>query len=277
MDMTFNPDRYLARVGLKAGDITPDANGLARLQLAQTSTIPFENFEPLTGGVPALDGKSLWQKLVADRRGGYCLELNSLFGMALEAFGFEATPVLGRVRMGAPHGGPRAHHAFVVTINGEEYLADTGFGGPAPVLPVRLGTQEPRNVRGETFRIRMDETSGEEVLERLNGEDWFSLYGFDRVAVSPPDYEAANFVCARWDKSPFPHHLMMTIVTEGGRNSLFNRTLKRVREGKTEQEDLTSFARFKEAMGDRFGLPEDEPLYRNAWDRLTAPTTAHAG
>lgn len=274
--MAFATEPYLARLGLANTDIQPDIEGLARLQLAQMSAIPFENLAPFTGQVPSLEQEDLWRKLVLDRRGGYCLELNALFGQALNAFGFRALPVLGRVRMGRPEGGHRAHHAFVVTIGGAEYLADTGFGGPGPVQPVRLGSETPQVIRGETFRIRRDETCGEEVLERLNDGDWFSLYGFDRVPVRAADYEAANFVCARWGKSPFPQHLMMTIVTENGRNSLFNRDLKRIRDGRTEVQPLASLAAFETAMTELFGLPADNALYRTAWDRLATTASASA-
>ena len=66
--------------------------------------------------------------------------------------------------MGAKVGGPRTHHAFVVTIDGTEWLADTGFGGPAPTLPVNLDTTEIQDIRGELFRISKDDASGEHVL-----------------------------------------------------------------------------------------------------------------
>lgn len=268
--MTFDLDRYLRKIGLSADDITHDAAGLGRLQQAQMKAIAFENMDPLSGIVPSLDGDAVWQKLVVAGRGGYCLELNRLFGDALDALGFDARPVLGRVRMGAPEGGPRSHHAFVVKLAGIEYLADTGFGGPAPALPVRLGVTKTQTIGEATFRMRTDDAAGEEVIERLNGEQWFALYGFDRVPVRAADLEAANFVCARWEKSPFPVHLMMTIVTDTGRHSLFNRGLKSVHgNDKIEETTLETLVEFETAMMSLFRLPADRTLYKSIWDKLT--------
>src|SRR5690606_16267355 len=84
----FDPEAYLARLAIDAPK--PGADGLAALQEAQLSAIAFENLDPLTGRVPDLDPQALADKLLARRRGGYCFELNSLFGRALSAFGFKA-------------------------------------------------------------------------------------------------------------------------------------------------------------------------------------------
>ncbi|MFC3165052.1 arylamine N-acetyltransferase family protein [Ciceribacter thiooxidans] len=266
--MTFDKDTYLARIGLAGADIRPDAEGLARLQAAQIGTIPFENIEVLLGTVPDLDPVAIWRKTVAGGRGGYCLELNRLFGDALAVFGFEAAPVLGRVRMGAPSGGPRAHHAFVVTIDGREWLADTGFGGPGPRLPVDLSTEAPQTIAGERFRVVRDAASGEHVLQRLNGETWFALYGFDRVSVAPADYLAANVVCARWKESPFPQHLMMTVGRDDGRLSLFNRDVRHVRDGGMEERTLASEAELAELLVASFGLRVDASTVARVWAKI---------
>lgn len=266
--MTFDKDTYLARIGLADIDIRPDAEGLARLQAAQIGTIPFENIDVLLGTVPDLDPGAVWRKTVTGGRGGYCLELNRLFGEALAAFGFAATPVLGRVRMGAPSGGPRAHHAFVVTVDGREWLADTGFGGPGPRRPVDLSTEAPQSIAGERFRVVRDAASGEQVLQRLNGEAWFPLYGFDRVPVAPPDYLAANVVCARWEASPFPQHLMMTVGRDDGRLSVFNRDVRHVRGDRMEERTLASEAELANLLVASFGLNVDASTVARVWAKI---------
>ncbi|MBO3759876.1 arylamine N-acetyltransferase [Ciceribacter sp. L1K22] len=266
--MTFDIQHYLNRIGLDCERIDTTPQGLARLQRAQISSIAFENMDPLTGTVPDIDPAALWTKLIVDRRGGYCLELNRLFAEALTALGFTVAPFLGRVRKGASVGGARTHHMLIVSIDGEEYLADSGFGGQAPVEPVKIGTSEPQTVGHETFRVRWDDATGEHVLERLNGETWFALYSFDRAPVAPLDFEAANVVCARWDKAPFPFHLMMTIATPEGRNNLFNRDLKRIRNGAVESVKITTLAEFEHTMSELFLLPPNAELYLRVWDKI---------
>lgn len=249
--MDFDLSAYLARIGHRPAP--PSAAGLAALQAAQLRAIPFENTEPFLGRVPDLSHGALRQKIVAAGRGGYCLELNRLFGGALAALGYAARPILGRVRMGAAAGGPRAHLAHVVTLAGRDWLADTGFGGPGPEHPLRLDTAGAQDDRLGRFRLRPDAATGETVLERATPDGWFALYGFDAVPVTAPDIEAANVVCSRWALSPFPHHLMLNRVTADGRVSLFDRQVSDG-EGQRALAGVDDLAR---VLATRFALPAD--------------------
>lgn len=211
--MPFDLAAYLHRIGLTS--CSRDLAGLKALQAAQISAVPFENVLPFLGKVPDLDRESLWRKLVSERCGGYCFELNSLLSEALDALGFSARRVLARVRQGAAEGGARSHLAFVVSLDGTEWLVDAGFGGQAPAEPVRISpTGQP--IRDQTYRIVHEESSGEHVLERLTDAGWFSLYGFDRVEVRAADIEAANFLCAASPKMPFAGSLKFYRLTDGG-------------------------------------------------------------
>lgn len=266
--MEFNRDQYLQRIGLNRSDIAPTLEGLSALQLAQASRIVFENMTPLTGHVPDLSADALWNKLIVDGRGGYCFELNGLFGMALSAFGFEARPFMARVYGGQPRGGPRSHLGFIVTLDEQDYLADCGFGGGGPVLPLRVQLDEPQTLRGEVFRLRADDETGDTVLERAMEDGWRALYGFEPLNVQPIDIEAANFISAKWDKAPFSTNLMMTVVTPNGRHNLFNRGLKIVRDGETESRTLETFETFRTAMTELYQLPDNEALFRQVWAQI---------
>lgn len=192
--MTFDLMTYLARIGID--HVAPTIEGLRRLQEAQQRTIPFENIGPFAGAVPSLQPDAVFRKLVLEKRGGYCVELNGLFGEALKALGFRAEPILGRVRLGAPVGGPRAHLAWLVSIDGDEWLADTGFGGPGPRYPVETTPEMVQREGPDSFRFVRDRTTDELVLERLEVEGWFAIYSFDRYPVVAGDVDAANFLSA---------------------------------------------------------------------------------
>ncbi|WP_247473816.1 arylamine N-acetyltransferase [Bradyrhizobium sp. 182] len=155
--------------------------------------------------------------------------MNKLFGLALEALDFTVRAILCRGRMGAPEGGPRTHQALIVTIEDCDWLADAGFPGPAPIAPLRIDTKEQQIVGHDVFRLRADPSSGELVLERKNEDEWFALFGIDRAVALPPDFEGANFICARWDRMPFPSVLMMSVLTSEGRATLLNRKLRLTR------------------------------------------------
>jgi N-hydroxyarylamine O-acetyltransferase len=223
--MTFDLSKYLDRIGLRLPGT--GRAGLSAVHRAHMTGIPFENIEPLLGKVPSLDPAELFDKLVTRKRGGYCFEHNGIYAAALRALGFEITPVLGRVRNGAREGGARTHQAHLVALDDGLWLTDVGFGGHSPLapLPVRFGHEyDAPNGR---YRFVEDMQSGETVLERLSGEDWVALWGWDDYPVRPVDIEAANVVTACWDKAPFSSNLMAAFHGPQGRVTLFNRACSR--------------------------------------------------
>jgi N-hydroxyarylamine O-acetyltransferase len=259
-------DRYLERIGLEGCDAT--AGGLRALQAAQMRAITFENIDPLLGIVPDVSLAGVEDKLIARRRGGYCFELNTLFGAALSAFGFRAARVMARVRNGAPQGGQRSHLAWIVTLDGEEWLADTGFGGAGASVPLRIGARDVQAAPTGRYRFAEDEAAGELVLERETPEGWFSLYGFDRVPVRDADIEAANFVCARWEKAPFPANLMLSRHREDGRISLLNTALRVENRACVTKSVIGSLAQLHETLAGEFALPCDRDMVAAVWRRL---------
>ncbi|WP_417669298.1 arylamine N-acetyltransferase family protein [Roseibium sp.] len=262
----FDLPAYLSRIGLTS--CAPTIDGLRQVQGAQMQAIAFENVLPFLGQVPDVSLQGVCDKLVTRRCGGYCFELNTLYGAALEAIGFEIKPVLARVRKGAPQGGARTHLAFVATIDDEEWLTDTGFGGPAPIAPIRLGTDAPQNAGGKRFRIVRDEITGEEVLERESETGWYSLYGFDRVAPTSADIEAANFLCATWDKTPFPQNLLAFRTTPAGKLSFQNGFVRNETTAQDGPQTLSSLADIERFFANDLGLGYDHETIKQLHGRL---------
>ncbi|MCK5749850.1 MAG: arylamine N-acetyltransferase, partial [Oricola sp.] len=217
-------DRYYRRLGIDRP--SSDIAGLRRLQSAQMDAVTFENIDPLLGIVPDVSLEGIFDKIVGRGRGGYCFELNTLFGTALKDAGFEARRIMARVRNGAPQGANRSHLAWIVTVGGEEWLADTGFGGSGTSIPLPLASREVQQAPTGRYRFTEDAAAGELVLERETPDGWYSLFGFDRVPVRDADIEAANFVTARWEKAPFPSNLMLSRHTGEGRISMLNTALR---------------------------------------------------
>ena len=274
--MHFDLKTYLARIRL--AHVEPTIDGLRRLHDAQLRAIPFENIEPFTGVVPALAPESVFRKLVTEKRGGYCFELNGLFGNALKALGFETEPVMGRMRFGAPRGGPRAHLAWIVSLDGEEWLADVSFGGSGPRYPVRLVPDLVQNEGADAFRLVADTATGELVLERLEPQGWFALYGFDRYPVVESDVEAGNFLAATWrEKAPFSDNLVLTIRMAEGRASLFNKAATVIdAAGRPEQWVLGSLTELQTVLKDLFRLDPDRSMAEMLWSKLEASDLAKA-
>ncbi|MFB8004510.1 arylamine N-acetyltransferase [Nocardia sp. NPDC056000] len=200
-------DAYLNRIGY-TGERTPTLATLRGLVRAHTTTIPFENLESILGrGVP-LDLESLQDKLIRQRRGGYCYENVLLFAAALERLGFEFTGISGRVTMGASGLRPATHALLRVRPVDDEraWLCDVGFGS-GPLEPFELTPDRGEFSLG-AWRYRL-----ELGADALGGELW-TLYQFgrdgwlDRYTFSPnpqyrTDFTVGNHFVATSPRSPF--------------------------------------------------------------------------
>src|SRR4051794_11559758 len=92
MDVTA----YLQRIGY-SGALTPDANTLRELQRAHLFAVPFENLDIGWRREIRTDQQAFVRKIVQERRGGFCYELNGAFAWLLEALGFRVTLLSARV------------------------------------------------------------------------------------------------------------------------------------------------------------------------------------
>lgn len=144
---------YLRRIGL--GEPVPATlSGLQRLMTAHLSAIPFENIDVFLGRKGARGIDAIHAKLVEQRRGGWCYEQNGLFGWALDEMGFDVIRVPGRVNKA--EGEPGGHLALLVSVQGQPWLVDVGFGGgQARPLPL-----EPHVARHEPFAVSLSNRDG---------------------------------------------------------------------------------------------------------------------
>ena len=246
---------YCARIGYE-GTPRADAETLAALQRAHRLSITFENFDiPLGRGI-SLAPETLFEKLVTAGRGGYCFEQNALFLLVLQAVGFEARPLLGRVWLGAAADAPapaRAHTLNLVRLDGEEVIVDVGFGGSF-VPPMRLAAgAEATTADGVRHRLREDEAHGW-MLERDGGEGWARQYSFTRDPVWPADLEMGNHFAATRPGLRFTTFRVAMTPTEDGYVSLIDRTLTVSRMGRSEAREIADAADYRQVLAERFGL-----------------------
>src|SRR3954469_21972948 len=130
-------DAYLARIG-HDGPLRADRATLGAMVTAHLDVVPFENLDVRAGVPVGLAPEAAYEKIVAHRRGGWCYELNGLFGWALEQVGFEVRRLSGAVLREKFGDRQRDTHLCLMVTADEPYLVDVGFGGslaaPLPLL-----------------------------------------------------------------------------------------------------------------------------------------------
>ncbi|MDX3538171.1 arylamine N-acetyltransferase [Streptomyces sp. MB09-01] len=223
-------DAYLARIGLQENaregrELRPDLATLYAVHRAHTAAIPFESLDVLLGRPVALDVKSIEDKLVHAGRGGYCYEQNSLLAAALERIGFEVSGRGARNRTRGDSLLAVTHAVLVVTVDGEPWLCDAGFGHQGPREPVPLGRPGVAVEQGEwTYRVR-EEEDGVLVLCLLRGGTWRDLYAFSPQRYHPVDYVLLNHYSSTHPHSSFVGRLVVHHPGGSVRRALVGREL----------------------------------------------------
>jgi N-hydroxyarylamine O-acetyltransferase len=244
-------DAYRARVG-HTGPLAPTRAALSGLHQAQATSVPFENLDILLGRPIRLDRASLQAKIVGDRRGGYCFELNTLFAAALECVGFAVTPLAARVRLGATRVAPRTHMLLKVNADGADHVADVGFGGEGLLEPLPLTPGVETTQYDRVFRLH--ENAGLWVLQLRSGESWEDLYAFTLEPQLAVDFEVANHYTATHPSSIFVQHPFVQLTTPRASYRLFDRKFSVRRGADVQSRELESHEEVIEVLGQTFGL-----------------------
>jgi N-hydroxyarylamine O-acetyltransferase len=213
--------KYFERIGY-SGTAVADLETLQTIHRLHTSSIPFENLNPLLHWPVKLDIESLQEKIINNRRGGYCFEHNILLGEALRQIGFEVRWLGGRVLWNRPEGtvNARTHMLLQVSINGEKFIADAGFGGLTLTGALRLQAEIEQTTPHEPFRLILQ---GEEyTLEAKVREEWKPLYFFSLQEQMIKDYEVMSWYLCNHPESHFIKTLRAAISGPGVRYALNN-------------------------------------------------------
>lgn len=217
----MNVDIYLERIGL-AKPIRPDAATLHELQHAHLLTVPFENLDIGWRRPIRLDIDSLWNKLILQRRGGFCYELNGLFAELLKTIGYNVTYLNARVFDSKGGLGIDFDHlALLICTPGDSvrWLVDVGFGDSF-LQPLDLG------VRGEQVQglraYRTEQTgAGYATWQKNYDGTWERQYFFDlQPHKFPDDYEAGCLYHQSSPNSSFTRNSIISRATADGRISL---------------------------------------------------------
>jgi N-hydroxyarylamine O-acetyltransferase len=249
-------DAYLERIGA-IRPARPDAEALRELQHRHLLAVPFENLSIYLHEPIVLDEAALLEKIVDRRRGGFCYELNGLFGMVLRALGYETTYLGARVFQDEGLGPPFDHLALRVDCP-EPWLVDVGFGRHAH-YPLRLDVRTDQDDPDGTYRIVESPEGDIDVLR--SGRPQY------RAELRPRalgDCEATCWWHQTSPKSHFTQSTVCSLLTENGRVTLSEGILIRTVDGQRFERRYTSDADLLEAYRTWFGVALDRVPVRTA-------------
>jgi N-hydroxyarylamine O-acetyltransferase len=246
-------DAYLRRIEYD-GSREPSAATLRGLHRQHLFTVPFENLDILLGVPIVLDVSRIYDKIVARHRGGFCYELNGLFGALLRALGFRVEMLSARVRREGGGFGPEFDHMLLKVELDEPWLVDVGFGDSF-VDPIVFHAGGADQVDGHRYSVfpRDDEWQ----LLREDDKGRVPLYAFRDVPHELSEYrEMCNF----HQSSPASHFTKSWIcsrATPDGRITIANMCLIVTRGSARDETELRSEEELRRCLQELLGVKLD--------------------
>ncbi|KAI5476695.1 hypothetical protein MNV49_007409 [Pseudohyphozyma bogoriensis] len=268
---------YLARIGLSSELLASPASLdlLRTLQYAHLTSVPFESTRlhvkdehwsspdvevKLRGGDGFELGRKAYDRIVKQRRGGYCFVLNSTFAALLRNW-FVVSELAGMIYMPNKQDpavagwiwGPTQHQVLAVGWPGERdrYYVDVGFGGgqcPHPIPLIDGATSDSTNPRDSYVlrheALRLPPSTDASILQpdptkywtiyrwstRLpiaipsdpSTGFWTPLYAFQLQTVLQPDFAVKNFFASHYEGAVFTNFFVATVLNkeDGSRTTL---------------------------------------------------------
>ena len=240
---------YLDRIH-HAGSTEPSAETLRALHRAHMLTVPFENLDIHIGRAISCDESRFLHKIVNERRGGFCYELNGAFAALLRQLGFQVTLLSARVARDDGGDSPEFDHLALRVDLEEPWLADVGFGDSF-LEPLRFQPDLEQAQIGRVYRL----TQVEDVfrMELRKDDKWKRQYSF---TLRPRQLFDFSDMCHYHQTSPQSHFTQNRIcsrATPAGRITLSNGKLIET-QNEARQETRLSDQEWIVCLRDRFGV-----------------------
>jgi N-hydroxyarylamine O-acetyltransferase len=244
-------DAYLTRIGA-ARPPAPTGAALGVLHRAHVRTVPFEDYDIHTGRQISLRLPDLHDKIVRQRRGGYCYELNGVFAALLRELGYAVTLVSAfSLDDDGPRGPDFDHLRLLVDAADGSWIADVGDGAhwTSPV-PRRTGVYGAVQVHrdGDVWWSS----------ERRRDGGWERGWAWTSRARVLADFADRHRFQQHDPASAFVGRRIAVLATPRGRISLRNGVFTEI-DGEQRTDRPVTVAEEWALLADRFGIVLDRP------------------
>jgi N-hydroxyarylamine O-acetyltransferase len=215
----MQPEEYLERIGILRSEKRDliSLEFLAELQNQHLLSVPFEDLDIPSKRIN-LETEKIFQKIITNKRGGFCYELNGLFHWMLVSFGFNVDMLSARVYNNRKCSfGPEFDHMTLLVHLNSDYLVDVGFGDSFR-NPIKLPDGEVADISGH-YRV-LNYSEGKYELQKANSNSWEPQYCFSTIPRTLSDFKE---MCDYQQDSPtssFRLKMLCTIATKTGRITL---------------------------------------------------------
>lgn len=249
----MNKTEYLRRIGIENFDIAPTLENLKLLGRQHLLHVPFENLDIHWKRPIVLENEKFYEKIVGEKRGGFCYELNGLFNELLRSLGFQTRLVSARVSVGDGNFTDEYAHLAIIVIIGElEYLADVGFGA-FTAEPLRVVTDVEQQDETGVFMMKRFEDGYLEVAKKEDN-DWRSEYIFKPLGRDLSEFADACVYQQTSPESHFTRSKVCSLMTEKGRKTLTDTKFIETKNGEKKETSVGSEEEFNRILEREFQI-----------------------
>lgn len=256
----MNLDLYLERVGFQSNP-KPDLATLRALHRAHLLSIPYENLDIHLGHKLTLELPHIFDKLVTEKRGGWCFEMNGLFAWVLEQIGFEVTLLSAVVNQHLAGDKAEGNHLTLLVELDKPYLVDVGFGdGPLEPLSLREGLHEQN---GLEYRLKLAKNRWTFHHHQYGAAERFD-FTLDEVELGTFSDACQNLQAS--PESGFVEVTVCQLFTPNGLLSLRGAVLNRITATGKQERAIRSADEYTYVLAQDFGLAVDAyHLWPQVW------------
>ncbi|XP_028595969.2 arylamine N-acetyltransferase, pineal gland isozyme NAT-10-like [Podarcis muralis] len=279
----MNIEEYFTRISYKGSPEKLDFGTLAAIFQHHIRAVPFENLSIHCGETITLDLDHVYNKIVKEKRGGWCMENNQLLSWVLKKLGYNTT-ILGAYVYNPQqntYATQMTHLIIKVVIDERAYIVDAGFGVSYQMWqPLELVSGKDQPQMPGIFRFTED--NGIWYYEKIRRKQYIpsqtfansdllekrerrSIYLF---SLEPRTVEDFRFQCSYLQTSPdsvFTKKSICSLQTNDGFRALIGWTLVETKFNHTEGTDLVKHTTLSDdevekTLREKFGITLENKL-----------------
>jgi N-hydroxyarylamine O-acetyltransferase len=250
-----------------------DIDFLNNLQSKHIAQYSFNNIAVLLGQELPLDAESLFNKIVKRQRGGYCFEHNKLVFTVLSALGFDVRLLLSKVIYNQDIEVARTHRVTLLTLAGEDYIVDAGFGHLGARFPVKITLGLIQDQGDAQYRIIKNEND-DYCYQVFKDGDFFTLYTFDLHHYTDSDCLLGHFYSHKHPNAAFVNNLVICRKFFNDIQSLRNNEFHHVKGGITQTTKIMTVEQLHQLLTDVYQLDVDIAISEFLFHKFVTPKAA---
>lgn len=235
---------------------TLDIAFLNELQSKHIAQYSFNSLSVVLGQELPLDVESLFTKIVQRRRGGYCFEHNKLVFSVLATLNFDVRLLLAKVIYNQVIEVARTHRVTLLSLAGEDYIVDTGFGHLGARFPVKIELGLVQYQGNDQYRI-IKNIKDEYCYQVLKDDEFFTLYTFDLHNYTESDCLLSHFYSHKHPNAAFVNNLVVCRKFSDEIKSLRNGEYHHLKGDETKTTQLTHVKQLHQLLTEVFQLDID--------------------